>query len=280
MPVNIIRSGSNIEDVKATQKLLKRFVEFRPNRLATPLLRLFSPAIRRRIVDIQGLKLYCDPISYWAREYISTGHYEPDTWTILEDLLREGDNFLDVGANEGIFSCAASRLVGASGTIVALEPQKDIFSILELNAELNSFARYVLVNSAMGTSSGPAVIQKTTEANSGGTGFVKRQMLGTVEKVSVTTAADMLNACGVFNFKLVKIDVEGFENNVVLSLSNAITTKKVKIENLLVDYHHAINSKNGVSGEQIEETIFSLGYAKVREQHSNLFSGYRLYTLR
>jgi FkbM family methyltransferase len=44
-------------------------------------------------------------------------------YRIMQTLLRQGDTFLDVGANHGSYAILASDLVGREGRIVAIEPQ-------------------------------------------------------------------------------------------------------------------------------------------------------------
>ena len=46
----------------------------------------------------------------------------PDT-AILRRFIGSEDTFVDVGANHGSFSVAASKMIGSQGLIVAIEPQ-------------------------------------------------------------------------------------------------------------------------------------------------------------
>jgi len=48
--------------------------------------------------------------------------YEPHVTTVLRDLLRPGMTFVDVGANLGIFTNMAAKLVGPKGLVIAVEP--------------------------------------------------------------------------------------------------------------------------------------------------------------
>ncbi|MDQ3078240.1 MAG: hypothetical protein M3Q83_05285, partial [Pseudomonadota bacterium] len=46
---------------------------------------------------------------------------EPAVFAAIRDNLKPGDTFVDAGANIGIFSVLAARLVGPSGRVVAVE---------------------------------------------------------------------------------------------------------------------------------------------------------------
>lgn len=96
-------------------------------------------AVRRPVtIDFhrQRLKCYPDSTSTSAALYFS-GY--PDYWEMkfLEAYLRPGDNFLDVGANVGVYSILASSYIGAQGTIDAFEPVERTASRLEEQAALN-----------------------------------------------------------------------------------------------------------------------------------------------
>lgn len=65
------------------------------------------------------------------------GDYEPETRTLLEELLETGMTFVDGGAHIGYFSLLAARAVGASGRVFAFEPIADTRVVLERNARAN-----------------------------------------------------------------------------------------------------------------------------------------------
>jgi FkbM family methyltransferase len=56
-----------------------------------------------------------------------------DVATLLEKTLEPGMRFLDVGSNIGYFSVLASRLVGPSGSVVAVEPDPVNLQLLRAN---------------------------------------------------------------------------------------------------------------------------------------------------
>ena len=50
------------------------------------------------------------------------GAYEPLTVAAIKKYLREGDTFIDVGANIGFISSIAAGIVGTRGQIHSFEP--------------------------------------------------------------------------------------------------------------------------------------------------------------
>ena len=67
-----------------------------------------------------------------SRALYVSGTYEPNALVVLRSLLREGDIFVDVGANVGVFSLVASGWVGPAGHVIAFEPSSREFSRLGL----------------------------------------------------------------------------------------------------------------------------------------------------
>ena len=78
---------------------------------------------RMRVVvpEIVGTEL-------WRRGFI-----EASLTRVLLETLRPGMVFVDVGAHYGYHSLVASRLVGRSGAVVALEPSRGVLPLLREN---------------------------------------------------------------------------------------------------------------------------------------------------
>ena len=76
--------------------------------------------IKRSLVVTPEGNFFVDPLSNFGYELSSKGGYEPAMVKVVKHILKNGDIFLDIGANEGYFSVIASKSVGESGRIFAL----------------------------------------------------------------------------------------------------------------------------------------------------------------
>ena len=76
------------------------------------------------------------------------GTWEPDITRWVAGRLRPGDGFVDVGANVGYYALLASKLVGAEGCVVAVEPLPESFVALKANLALNAAMNVRAVNMA------------------------------------------------------------------------------------------------------------------------------------
>ena len=103
----------------ALSKLLGRWswlYSIRPQSLAEPLYRLIGAKEGRVIINAAGARLFIDPFTTAGYDIARGEQYEPDFVALLHQSLTAGSCFLDIGANEGIFSAIAARIVGGPGT--------------------------------------------------------------------------------------------------------------------------------------------------------------------
>jgi FkbM family methyltransferase len=197
-------------------------------------------------------------------ELIYNGFEETEI-QFLKDTLKEGDYFLDIGANIGLFSLYAAEKVGPSGKVIAFEPAPDTFQKLSENVQINNFANVELHN--LGVSDQVAKIpffvsQNGYDAwNSFGNLTNKSQTIAT--EVDVKPLDNLLSTIDVAKIKLVKIDVEGWEKFVLLGGEQFF-----RAQNPLVMM------------EFTESTCFEVGYM-VQELYDIMETyGYRWYELK
>jgi len=56
--------------------------------------------------------------------------YEPEEWKAVWHFGREGNCFLDIGANIGVITVAMSKVAGEKGEVISCEPNPKIYSLL------------------------------------------------------------------------------------------------------------------------------------------------------
>lgn len=90
------------------------------------------------------------------RIYTADGHMERDVAQALVETLQPATNFYDVGANFGVYSLLAARIVGSSGSVVSFEPLPENCRLVEHNARLNNFTNIRCFGVAVGAEDGEA----------------------------------------------------------------------------------------------------------------------------
>jgi FkbM family methyltransferase len=144
-----------------------------------------------------------------GRLHYVLGLAEPDDMAFVAHLLRQGEVFADVGANIGAYTVMAAA--GALARCVAFEPVERARSYLRENVDLNELQTLVEVQ---GTAVGSKAGTLTLTAGMGEINHVLREG-ESAESVQVP----MVSLDGFFTDRapptLIKIDVEGFESEVV-----------------------------------------------------------------
>jgi FkbM family methyltransferase len=251
----------------------------RPMALASMCLNLFAAKDRRRVVILRsGLKLWLDPVSILGRDIAAHGEFEPETAAILDAELAPGDVFVDIGANEGVFSAYAGRIVGQAGKVIAVEPQQRLRGIIEANLKLNDIARGIVISRAVGEASGVVKDFKLyPEMNSGASSFLRGPRSGAKQvPVQFVSPEDILNEARVDRADLVKIDVEGFEARVIDVLLPLLRAGRIR--KLLVDYHAPVLRQFGIDAADLHRRVLAerMEYASTAPPP---LSGYHLYRL-
>lgn len=132
------------------------------------------------------------------------GSYERLKVTQIQATLKPGGVFYDIGAHAGIYSLAAARAVGESGTIVAVEPNQVNVVRFARHMDLNRIRSVRLLPAAASDAVGTAIFSRGPNNYQG-----RLQPDGGLE-VPTIRLDDIEPAPSV-----IKIDVEGHEASVL-----------------------------------------------------------------
>jgi FkbM family methyltransferase len=146
--------------------------------------------------------------------------YAPLVSDAIRRLLKPGDVFFDVGANVGYLSAIAAGIVGIRGQVHAFEPAPEYFAQLKRLAELNP-AHSIFANPcAAGEKNTVRTIYLTREA---GQNTLVSHYKGAIDitatqQVRVVRLDSYIEEEEIERIALIKIDVEGYELNVLKGL--------------------------------------------------------------
>jgi FkbM family methyltransferase len=208
--------------------------------------------------------MYLDPVSNLGNRLIREGSYEMEITNQIKSLLKEGDNFVDVGANEGYFSVLASQQIGTSGRVISIEPQERLWRIILKNSVLNNLCNIQLIPFAASDSSSELEIVLTPSVNTGSSGAVRsnRNLLWSRQKTQTLTLDKII---GDLPIKLMKIDIEGFELLALQGAEKILHSKQVK--NIIVELHPKQLALLGQSEIQVTSLLNKFGYY----EHEGIF---------
>ena len=164
-----------------------------------------SPGIT--LAEIQGVKLYVDPMSDISRGILIKGSYEKGTTKLFRDLVKEGMVVLDIGANIGYISLIAAQLVGEKGKVFAFEPAPDSFALLVKNIEVNGFSNIIPVQKAVSNKAGKGKLFLSSDPGSHSMYECNGKESIEVEVTSIDEFMENINR----PVDMIKMDVEGSE---------------------------------------------------------------------
>ncbi len=165
--------------------------------------------------------------------------------SFLLHFLNHNDTFVDVGANVGVYTILAAGVSNAK--VIAIEPSKETLSILKENIKINSLSNKVeVIEKAIGDKPGNVLFTQNLEAVNR---IIRKEDSSVSSFEVVKTTLDIL--LEQKNANLIKIDVEGYEVNVLKGSKAVLLNPELKA---------IIIETNGLANkyELNEASIFSL----------------------
>jgi FkbM family methyltransferase len=161
---------------------------------------------------------------------------------VWRQVLKPGELFIDVGANVGSYTIWAAEL-GAD--VIAVEPAADTFALLVENVELNGYR--------------VSVIQAAAAAAGGTAGFTAGRDTancldaGGPAQTTVVTVDSLIGGRTVAGMK---VDVEGFEIEVLRGCARALSEQRLR----LIQLEWNMASLRAVGGDRREVADLLAGY--------------------
>lgn len=185
----------------------------------------------------QGLWLHLNPRT--GGTYFEGGG-EPEVQTALQQYLRPGMIFYDIGANIGFFSLLAARIVGKDGRVIAFEADPEIAARLRAHVTRNDFRAVSVEEKAVWSEPGAVFFARTDPATSPdrGLGHVVANGAGDTIQVNAVSLDEYVRTVPAPDF--LKCDVEGAEVEVFRGAQRLLTEKRPVI---LCEMHSGENQR-------------------------------------
>jgi FkbM family methyltransferase len=175
---------------------------------------------------------------------------------VLPFLVKKNDIVIDIGANRGEYSFYLSKFVGQKGKVLAFEPGKRAFSILQKVKNLYNLDNLFLFNLALKDKKGTDTLivpYHNRQSQLLSTNPIK----GRKENVSVLSLDDVIKDNGYNQVNFIKCDTEGSEYFVFSGALETIRKYNPVIQVEITDIH-AI--RFGHSSSEILQLFNGLNY--------------------
>jgi len=218
------------------------------------------------------VRMRLDPEDIGQRTILQTGQYEDASFNMVREHLSTGATFVDVGANFGIYSLRSAPLVGATGHVIAVEPNPESLERLRTNVGANHESMVEVVPVACSDREGTLDLYVAPKANTGETSLSRTNAsqdgaISHIYKVRTRPLDDIIREAGVMRVDAIKIDVEGAEYVV---LKGAQQTLDRFHPMLLVEVVERQLRAMGSSWKELKEFLQAHGYREGRRDDLNI----------
>jgi FkbM family methyltransferase len=213
--------------------------------------------------DVNGIRFEIDLTFDPVMEDMYYDLYELKVLSLLKKYLREGDMFIDVGANIGYISAFALGAVGKTGEIHAFEPAPRFFERLQTISQKNPGYHFYANNFALGDYEGTSSLCITSLPNIGWNtmvpNFMRAETIAEKIEVPVRRLDAYLFARAINKVRLIKIDTEGYELPVIRGMQRYLL-KAQQLPILIIEVAPSAYPKMGCTVSSLWEFLSGFGY--------------------
>lgn len=187
---------------------------------------------------------------FWLNMHLrQDGKYEHHIIDTARSHISKNMNIIDIGANMGTHTVEFAKLT--NGKVFSFEPQRIIFQQLNANVFVNRLFNVHTFNYALGSIEQDVSMKVNGQKE---VDYTKFQTFGCAEidehsKQSETVKVKILDSFAIENVCLIKIDVEGYELNVLKGSINTIIKNNYPV--IIYENHEK---------PEVHEFLKNLGY--------------------
>lgn len=196
------------------------------------------------------------------------GFFDRNLTNVIDSLLAPGMTFIDIGANCGTYTVFGAGKVGREGRVIAIEAAPAIAALLHESVSLNGFDEHCeVLRCAAASAPGTLVLHQFATRQGGNTMLpdiaeVARERYGetvVTAEVPARTLDDIIAERDLARIDLIKIDVEGFERDVLLGARTTLARYRPR---LIVEWHSACFTGRPGSAQALYDLLTEeLGYS-------------------
>jgi FkbM family methyltransferase len=199
---------------------------------------------------------------------VSERQYEAKYTRQLFDYIAPGQCVWDVGANVGHFTAMFADAVSSTGTVYAFEPSPANFP--ELVGRCGGLENVSCMNCGLGKSDEYLPLQQGDDALGATSRIATRGRAG--KMVELRAADSLLADIGIRSPNVVKIDVEGYELEVLEGMTKLLGS--VDLMMIGVEVHFGVLEERGLHNapRRLEKLLTEAGFSISWPDHSHILA--------
>jgi len=153
------------------------------------------------------------------------GEFELETLKFLKSLLPFAGNFIDIGANIGIYSLLAAAHIKKGGRVYSFEPSDWAYIRLIDNINLNGFKNIKVLKKGISNKTGKLKFYLCDDDAYNSIGNHPMREVINIKEIDVTTLNEFCAAENISNIDLLKVDTEGADYLALLGASDFLKSQ-------------------------------------------------------
>jgi FkbM family methyltransferase len=163
------------------------------------------------------------------RTYFSGAYIQRDLEYLFPLLIKQGDQYLDIGANIGMTAMMASVLIGRRGKGLAFEPNPEVFARLKRHFELNHISNIEPVPVALSNQEAEMNLFVPNRFSGYGSLSAAPGVSGRSFTIRTLRGGSYVDSLDPAKATIIKIDVEGFEVKALSGIEDFLGRPEVAI---------------------------------------------------
>ncbi len=207
-----------------------------------------------------GIRMRLDIHEFLQAHLFLYGSYELPTIRYIRSVIRSGDAAFDVGAQIGYLTLAMATAANKGATVHAFEPESHNLERLRANLALNPGVNVTVVDKAASNVNGTLRLYLSNDHNAGTHSTVAGGMNVSSAFVEIpsVTIDDYVRDNGITSLRLIKIDVEGGELEVIKGAEHTLHTLRPII---VMEMSDALQAARGFTTTEFKNLLASMGYS-------------------
>jgi FkbM family methyltransferase len=218
-----------------------------------------ADGVVRQTIEGVGMEFYVkdyNQLVYLTRTVIGAAD-EREMMGIMKREIKEGDVVYDIGSFIGFHAVFFAKCAGVAGKVIAFEPMQSSYQSLQKNMALNKLTNVQTLRIGLSDATARGNMKE------GDMRIHADASHGAEEEIAIAIGDNVVQEKKLPIPNVVKIDVEGYEYQVILGLQKTLAQPECRF--LCCEIHPDLLPQ-GVERDTVIQLIKSLGFSRVDMQ--------------